>query len=196
MEFLYSGPGSSLPTRLGRWIGTSDARSPHRHWYWFLSGCGQFLFERVGDSFIRHLQLHPRSRNYHLQYAEINEIPDNISISRASVQVTRQYIRLLEVERDPGMNAHPIEAPGALHEELTPFASADLINSFETHLPTWVMQDLHFSPSLELLFIALISGKALFVSDGSFYPDTLQAGSAWVLSSPCCQSWITGGGCS
>ena len=58
----------------------------------------------------------------------------------------------------------------------------------------WCFNNLEASDSTALLKSSLLSGKALAVSDGSFYPIQQVGACAWIIASSDGTEWISGGG--
>ncbi len=59
---------------------------------------------------------------------------------------------------------------------------------------SWICEWFHCSSSLSSLLVDLVTGQAVAVSDGSFYPDSKRASAAWIIASHDGKEFIKGGG--
>ena len=69
----------------------------------------------------------------------------------------------------------------------------DAISLLPPPIP-WFNNHIHATTSTSLLKDSILTGTAIAVSDGSFFPLQKVGSCAWVISSPDGSEWISGGG--
>lgn len=181
MEMLFPVPSMKLVQPLGEWIDIDDA-SWLDDWDWFISDNDEFIFHHLQDgSWHRHLRLNNSHSKYHCQYLTFQDSPDD-NLNRISVVMKDTYIQ------KEGLSPEDI-----LENPTTEFFTLGPISVTQPSCP-WMLRDIEHSQSVDELWGDILTGEAILVSDGSFFPEEKVGAAAWILSSSTGTQWIAGGG--
>ena len=184
LKMIFSEGTHALFQPLGNWTTTSQLKWID-HWDYFVTPDQQFLYHQEHESsWKRHLYKPSSHHSYYLEFLQCSAPPDSILL-RATVQFYQNKIQVLK-----SCEAPPTTVP------IPNFPSHRTFDSISTGKPkiNWFMDNLSSSPSTLNLLHHLLSGTALAVSDGSFFPDTYTGAAAWIVASPDGKEWIQGGG--
>ena len=153
-----------LKNKLGNWINFE-----YNTWEWFLSADNSKLYRCQGDQWTRYARAsrsirHNRFRPTCLHCLE----PCSTGIFPTTVQVTRASITA-----DP---------PGQLGITL-PNATTSILDSLKPSKFPWLFNTIQRTNDIDQLLGDIQDGKAVAMSDGSYYSDTHITTAAWIIES-------------
>ena len=166
--------GPWKPMEYTGWIST---------WDYYTTPDREFLFHKISeDTWRRHLIKPNSRRSYHTQFLDMPPPRDTVLL-RASIKASNHTLIIISLS-----SWSPPTVPTD-HDYIS-------FGNIRVKIPQidWFMQNISSSTSTDHLLGHILTGSAITVSDGSFFPQSNVGTCSWILATPDLKEYIKGGG--
>ena len=185
LQLCFLTTDKTLHTTLGRWL-PSDLQE---NWDWFLSIDGKHLWSQpvrgTWISFPKTSLRSQRARRFQTNGTRVQHGPAVSSIQRTTVVHNRNSI-----DAQPGSQFLP-RTPSVPPVTLRALFAYFLREEPDAH---WIASTITISPSIDGLMDDFVMGKAIGVSDGSFFASTDTGAMEWTIENSDRTEFIRAGG--